>query len=310
MDWREKLLDQLADCVPCGYERGGPMSTEPTALASIALVALGRRGAAAKGMEWLTEMQQTDGSVGPAEGLSSPGWPTSLAILADVVAHGSDSHERDGFVGFVEQSGATSVELDRSREVRPSKFDRQRAVEWLLATKGGTVEKAERGGHDSTLVGWPWAEGTHSWVEPTALAVLALKAVGLGDHERTREAVRLLHDRLFSDGGCNYGNTVVLGQTLRPHLQPTALALLALWQEADSDGRITRSIDYLEAGLYPDTPTASLCYGVLALRRHRRDVERFESALARAYDRVVKRGGSPYKLALLAMAAVGGNGTT
>ena len=42
MDWREKLLDQLADCVPCGYERGGPTATEPTALASMALVALGR----------------------------------------------------------------------------------------------------------------------------------------------------------------------------------------------------------------------------------------------------------------------------
>ena len=222
MDWREQLLDRLADCVPCGYERGGPTATEPTALASMALVAAGRTEAAEKGLAWLAEMQQTDGSLGPAEGLSSPGWPTSLAILADAIAHGSDSGERDGSIGFV---ALTILPL-----VRKSKFDRQRGVEWLLATRGTTLERGERGGHDPMLVGWPWAEGTHSWVEPTALAVLALKAVGLGDHDRTREAVRLLHDRLFSDGGCNYGNTVVLGQELRPHLQPTAIALLALWQ--------------------------------------------------------------------------------
>ena len=160
------------------------------------------------------------------------------------------------------------------------------------------------------LVGWPWAEGTHSWVEPTALAVLALKSVGLGDHERTREAVRLLHDRLFSDGGCNYGNTVVLGQTLRPHLQPTALALLALWQEADRGGRVTRSIDYLEAGLssgHADGVAVLRHYCITALTR--RDTQRFQSGLARAYDRVHKRGGPPYKLALLALAAAGGNGT-
>ena len=33
---------------------------------------------------------------------------------------------------------------------------------------------------------------------------------------RTREGVRLLRDRLLPDGGCNYGNTTVLGQTLSP----------------------------------------------------------------------------------------------
>ena len=36
----------------------------------------------------------------------------------------------------------------------------------------------EQLGHDSTLIGWPWVEGTHSWIEPTAWAVLALKSVG------------------------------------------------------------------------------------------------------------------------------------
>ncbi len=302
MDWREQVLDRLADCVPCGYERGGPTATEPTALTSMALVAAGRTDAAEKGLDWVAKMQQTDGSLGPAEGLSSPGWPTSFAILTDAIAHCNDSGERDGSIGF--------VAINNTPAVRKSKFDRQRGVEWLLATRGTTLKKGERGGHNPMLVGWPWAEGTHSWVEPTALAVLALKSVGQGDHGRTREAVLLLHDRLFSNGGCNYGNTVVLGQELRPHLQPTAIVLLALWGEDDGDGRIARSIDYLKAGLSSDTPTASLCYGLMALRRYGRDVARFESALGKAYEHVIRRGGSPYKLALLALASAGGNGPT
>ena len=66
----------------------------------------------------------------------------------------------------------------------------------------------------------------------------------------------------------------------------------------------------LEAGLAPDTPVMTLSYGVIALRRYGHDVQRFERALEQAYERVVERGASPYKLALLALAAGGGNGST
>src|SRR2546428_787916 len=88
--------------------------------------------------------------------------------------------------------------------------------------------------------------------EPTALAatamhVLALKAAGHRDHPRTREAVRLLIDRLLPGGGCNYGNTIVLGQELRPQLQPTGLAMLALAGETDPDGRVAMSLAYLKS---------------------------------------------------------------
>jgi hypothetical protein len=306
MSWRDQILDRVTGAVPCGYERSGPRAAEPTALAAMALAGAGRAEAARKAIAWLGATQQADGSVAPAEGLSSPGWTTGLAILADVVVHGNGSGSDAGDFGFVEGAGARGNLAAQSGNSPTSDFNRGRAVEWLLATKGKALRVSERMGHDGMLVGWPWAEGTHSWVEPTAFAVLALKAVGRADHERTREAVRLLRDRLFREGGCNYGNTVVLGQMLRPHLLPTAVSLLALWKEADSDGRIGRTIDYLEAGLALDTPTMSLCYGVIALRGHGRDVHKFEAALARAYERVVERGASPYKLSLLALAA-GGN---
>ena len=94
---------------------------------------------------------------------------------------------------------------------------------------------------------WPWVLGTHSWIEPTAFNVLALKAAGRGEHPRTREAVRLLVDRLLPTGGCNYGNTTVLGQQLRPHLAPTGLVLLSLAGEQINDSRIAKSLAYLQS---------------------------------------------------------------
>ena len=95
-------------------------------------------------------------------------------------------------------------------------------------------------GHDTTLQGWPWVVGTHSWVEPTAINVLALRSAGQAGHPRCREAVKLLLDRQLPEGGWNYGNTTVLGHVLRPQVQPTGLALAALAGETDVRSKVQR----------------------------------------------------------------------
>jgi hypothetical protein len=175
----------------------------------------------------------------------------------------------------------------------------------MLSLKGEIVTETEPLSHDRTLVGWPWIEGTHSWVEPTALCVLALKSVGHGQHPRTREAVRLLTDRLLPTGGCNYGNTFVLGQKLLPHIQPTGLCLLALSGEQVADPRVAHSIQYLHQSLTADTPAASLCYGLLGLTAHGEHASQADAWLERAYRRGIQREKSPHKMALLALAALG-----
>ena len=71
-------------------------------------------------------------------------------------------------------------------------------------------------GHDSTLVGWPWVDGTHSWLEPTALAILALCREGLGDHPRVAAGIALILDRALEDGGWNYGGKAVFGRSAAP----------------------------------------------------------------------------------------------
>ncbi len=289
MSWLADLLDRLAACVPCGYHAAGPVSSEPTALAALALLANGRDDAALKGTAWLGHLQNADGSVGPTETQTTPGWPTSLAVLCATAWKAATSSENHR--GLPSSAAAT--------------FDTSRAIAWILQTRGEALPRASEMGHDTTLVGWPWIEDTHSWIEPTAMHILALKAVGRTDHPRTREAVRLLIDRLLPDGGCNYGNTVVMGQVLRPHLQPTGLAMLALAGERDRDGRIKKSLDYLAAELSPRTAAASLSYGLLGLAAHGRLPANSSAWLQATFRRTIARDASPYRLALISLAALG-----
>ena len=260
MTWREELLEQLAANIPCAYQRRGVPASEPTCLAAIALAQSGRAELSMQALQWLASIQSDDGSLGPAPGLPTPGWPTALAILVSAYVDWCGASDVLGLCG-----NRNSFDNDRTKSDEP--FSVRRATQWLLAAKGTTIKRSPDMAHNSMLVGWPWVLGTHSWVEPTALAVLALKAIGQGNHPRTREAVRLLSDRLLPEGGCNYGNTIVLGQVLRPHAQPTGLTLLALYGEAEDDGRIARSLEYLQGEVGAASAAASMAYGVWALTR-------------------------------------------
>src|SRR5262249_35705100 len=155
------------------------------------------------------------------------------------------------------------------------------------------------------LVGWPWVIGTHSWQEPTAWSVLALKFLGFATHPRTREGVRLLIDRLLPEGGCNYGNTYVLGQKLRPQIEPSGLTLLALAGEDSDDPRISRTIKYIAAAISEQTTPISLSYGLIGQNAHRRAPADAAAWLESAYARTIKREPAPLTIALLVLAAQG-----
>jgi hypothetical protein len=144
-------------------------------------------------------------------------------------------------------------------------------------------------------------------MEPTSWSVLALRTAGYATHKRTREGVRLLVDRLLPTGGCNYGNSYVLGQVLRPHVQATGVCLLALAGEPIDDPRIQRSVDYLQAELNDKTTTISLSFGLLGLAAYNSSPATADAFLAAAARRTLDRDGGAYKLALLALAALGHN---
>jgi hypothetical protein len=281
MDYLETVLEQLAATQVAGYHAGGHAAAEPTALVALALLAHGRDAAAQRHVDRLLELQGPDGGVGIEPAQKTPAWPTGLAVLAWRAAQMSKLSDKD-YVTAIDS-----------------------ALHWILATKGTLLEHVRVLQHDTMLLGWPWVVGTHSWVEPTAVSLLALKHSRFARHSRARQAVRLLVNRLLESGGCNYGNTIVFGQELRPHLQPTGICLLALAGEADTTGRIGRSVDYLDRELSENTATASLCYGLLGLAAQGAFPERADHFLQAAAQRTLDRDASPYKMALLALAAQG-----
>ncbi len=282
MAWKPALLERLAKSLPCGYHMDGPAASEPTAWAGLALLAHGQTDAARQAADWLARLQSRSqkGPIGVTESCSEPNWPTSLAILLWQALDQAASPKKRKYTSNIGQ-----------------------AVDWALAERGRVGKQHKHIGHDTTLVGWSWAADTSAWLEPTAMFTLALKEVGQGQHARTREGVRLLVDRQLPQGGCNYGNTIVLGQPLLAHLQPTGLAMMALAGEGYDDPRTERSLNYLERDLTQETPTASLCYGLLGLAAHGRRPVRNDLWLQHAYERVLRQDASPYKLALIALAA-------
>ena len=76
--------------------------------------------------------------------------------------------------------------------------------------------------------GWPWTANTHTWVQPTALCMIAIKVTEAVDQTRLQLAKHMLMSRQLPHGGWNYGSTVVFGQELRPFPETTGAALNAL----------------------------------------------------------------------------------
>jgi hypothetical protein len=161
---------------------------------------------------------------------------------------------------------ATSVAILAWNESPAHHHYQVRAVQFLLQSTGlhykkGTIDAI---GHDTEIKGWPWVGGTHSWVEPTAMSILALRVTGYGDHTRVKEAVRMLMDRQLPHGGWNVGSTVVFEQEQRPAPESTGAALHAL-SGLMPRGSVQRSLDYLGKEVTRLHTPISLGWSLLAL---------------------------------------------
>jgi hypothetical protein len=266
---------------PYGYDAAGAGSPEVTAICALAFRAHGRLQRMHQSLRWLSDAQADDGSVRACGLAVDACWPTGLAVLAWASA----------------ATGPPDKGLENSARAA------EKGVGWILGHQGETMAREPSLGHDTSLAGWAWVQGTHSWVIPTAFNLLALKATGRGDHPKAREAVKLLVDRQLRDGGCNYGNTTILGQELRPQLEPTGIAMAALAGEGDHGGRIRRSLDFLETSLAEPMSAPSLCYGLLGLAAHGRRPAGAESWLSACFERTVRRGKRPLNLGLLCLAS-------
>lgn len=284
------ILDRLAGLASAdggwGYQSGQPAHLEPTCLAVLALAAESERYAAQieAGLRAIETNAHPDGSYRLGRGRPQAAWPTALVLFTRVAL------------------GHPPTTLSATTE--------------KLTTIRGRIleadpEVADMQDIDLQLLGWPWAEETFSWVEPTAWACLALRAVGKGDHPRVGEGLRLILDRAFDTGGVNYGNRFVLGKRTEPIPGPTALMLLAL-QGVTDEPRIDAAKGYLRVHGERTTDLEHLAWIKLALAAHPEDEPtraalpgldaRIRESAAAEVDTKTGLGAGPLRLALAALA--------
>lgn len=147
-----------------------------------------------------------------------------------------------------------------------SQFAQSRAVRFLLESTGIHFPRKPDSpwAHDTILRGWPWIGATHSWIEPTALCVMALRVTDHAQHSRVNEAVRMMFDRQLPHGGWNYGNTLMFGKELHPMPESTGAVLTGL---AGIVGRekVARSLVYLQDEVERLRTPISLGWALLGL---------------------------------------------
>lgn len=194
------------------------------------------------------------------ERLDATAWGT---FILSQVEHKSDvlSRARDHLTTYQLNDGCLSLSADHPESIwptpistlawgtsKPHQASKKKAIQFLLNSSGEHWTKKPETplGHDPSIKGWPWINHTHSWVEPTAMAMTALHHVGFSDHPRLIEASKMILDRQLPHGGWNYGNTLVFGQELKPSPEDTGAALSCLAGRI-SKSEIAKSLEFLHA---------------------------------------------------------------
>src|SRR5919108_175844 len=161
----------------------------------------------------LARGRNVDGGFGARIGQASEAEPTALAALAlddDAARAWLVQHQRaDGSfaidTGPYVNDSATAL---GALALGPGP-ERERALDHVESTRARHVDSSDAIPIDPSAIGWAWATGTASWVEPTARALWALRLTR-PTSPRIADGVALLRDRESVGGGWNYGNREVL----------------------------------------------------------------------------------------------------
>jgi hypothetical protein len=288
--------------------------------------------ALSRAREFIAAGQTAEGGWGYASTAQPFAEPTAYALLALAGRGGEEgraAREQRALAWLTTLSGSGPLafaeqEAGKARAQQPADFDvwgtvvaffalrrldlggelTGRYEKFLLSVRGNRIDEANSRllKLDGGLQAWAWAMGTASWVEPTAYALLALKAHGLGAHERVKVGERFLLDRACYEGGWNYGNKEVLDVVLEPMPTVTAYALLALQDLDRTHEVITKSLRYLEAELAARQSSLALALGVLCFDAYARETERLVAGLLARQEADGSWRGNYHLTALAALA--------
>ncbi|MBY0502772.1 MAG: hypothetical protein K2X03_02605 [Bryobacteraceae bacterium] len=240
---------------------------EPTCLATLAL----RRPSnifLERALQELASLQNEDGSWPAFAGDDIEGcWTTAPAILSFMAAGHEAARIHRGIRWLLQARG--------------------REANWLWRWKFRTMDTNAQ--FDPGKFGWSWTAGTTSWVIPTAFTLIALRQARTRNLHRSAElderlaiGTSMLLDRMCPGGGWNSGNGIAFGIPLTPHIDATAIALLALTDQARGDRGIQRSLDWLLTQLPGCSSAYSLSWGMVALAAYRGQAGLTAQTLARS----------------------------
>ncbi len=285
-DWIDQQQRRLDAQPILGYMPGERPAAEPVAIAALTACSYRWKVSARAAVGCLVSAQNRNGSVSVGLNDQGPFWTTSLACIA-----------------------WRQFEKCWSSDAGPEYRDAYRkGIDYLTQCGGETIERPNHFGHDTSLVGWPWVLGTHSWLEPTCLALMAMRHCGFSQHPRAIEAAGLLVDRQLPLGGANFGNTTVLGKQTRAHVLPSAMSVVAFHQVRPIPQPISKTIEYLRDQLNRPLGSVSLAWLIHALVSGAWDstgdlASEFQQPIKSAISLMAITGSSPHRQNLLLLAA-------
>jgi len=221
-------------------------SLEATCLAELAL-APERPASSSAAILFLLKSQLSDGGWPAFLGDSEGSWTTALALCT--------------------LNSTGDFTAAREKAFRWLYAERGREGHWFWRWKFKTSDRNVR--FDPDKYGWPWVTGSASWVIPTAFSIIAIEQFTVCNRSEESEkrihlGVEMLLDRACVDGGWNSGNSLVYGVPLRPHVEATAIALLALQDEQRAE-MVQKSLSWLRQNAASVDSVSSLAWCILTL---------------------------------------------
>jgi hypothetical protein len=202
-----------------------------------------------RGISWLLSCQHQDGGWGINKDDLESGWQTAWALLA--MRYSNQNQESiSKSLEWLSTVGTLDITLEEFQKPEIPKRD----------NIGAFI--------------WPWLPGQAGWIEPTAMAVLALEGMTKSQLADFRISAALNYFRQYrsADGGWNIGNATALDTVVIPRAYPTTLVLMALSRIAQSE---IKSIDLvaLHQDMQRDPSILIQSSGLLGLRTMGEDEE-------------------------------------